>query len=83
MMHHKNVHKECDPDIPSFSSATFMEHLVPFIIADDQVGIVFIHMYFLTHVYSQSVLSNVLSSEGYAWSSVRVSLMPTSLVRIR
>ena len=83
MTHHKNVRKERDPDVPSFSSATFMEHLVRFIVADDQVGIVFIHMYFLTHIYSWSVSSNVLSSEGYAWSSMRVSSTLTSLVGIR
>jgi hypothetical protein len=42
----QNDRNQRDPDVPSFSPAVFLEHLVRFIVADDQVspnGLVFFH----------------------------------------
>ena len=42
----QNAHNQCGREVPSFSPAAFLEHLVRFIVADDQVSpddLVFFH----------------------------------------
>lgn len=57
--------------LPRFTLESFIEYLVRFIVADDQVS----DSLSLTHVLhfpSRFVLSNVLNSATYAWSFAKV-----------
>lgn len=54
-----------DPNLPPFSPSSFMEHLVRFIVADDQVSLFTSYPLLSHHVYiSRSVLSNAPSSDS-------------------
>ena len=81
---YKNICKTRNEDIPPFSAVVFQDHLVHFVIVDDQVGFNYLSFVFtLTYIFSRSVLLNVLSYDGYLWSSAWISSTPTSLATIR
>ena len=80
---HNTVRKVRNQELPSFSLAVFLEHLIRFIVADDQVCLIHFVTLAVSHVSSWSTSSNVLSSKFFVWSSVRCSSMPTSLITIR
>ena len=61
----RTVRKLRDQELPPFSPATFLEHLVHFVVADDQVHLNHLVTLAVSHVSSRSVLSNVLNSECY------------------
>ena len=61
----RTVRKLRDQELPPFSPATFLEHLVRFVVADDQVRLNHLITLAVSHVSSRSVLSNVLNSECY------------------
>lgn len=49
---HRNMRKFRNQDVPSFSPATFMDHLVRFVATDDQVGfdsLASFHAYCITY----------------------------------
>jgi hypothetical protein len=48
----RNMHKICNQDVPPFSPVTFLEHLVCFVVTNDQVSfdsLAFFHTYHITH----------------------------------
>lgn len=68
-------------DIPRYSSEVFMDHLVRFIAADDQVSLnKFISSSRVSHIGSRFASSSAPSFESYVWSSGRTLL---SLAEIR
>ena len=74
-----------DRELPQFSPVAFLEHLVRFVVADDQVSPndpAFIHTP-SSLLFSQFVLLNALSFDICVWSFAIVSSTPTSLAAIR
>ena len=70
--------------VPPFSEDAFLEYLVRFIVADDQVrftNLVFLHA--LTHLSSRFALLNAPNSGTYVWCSGKPSQTAISLVAIR
>jgi hypothetical protein len=83
---HVNIRTIRDNTIPPFSPATFLEHLVNFIVADDQVSSIYLTFsLFLGHQLSGSLFAslNALNSESCVCSSVSLSSTPTFLVVIK
>ena len=81
---HKDARKLRNQGIPSFSPRTFLDHLVRFIVADDQVGLndhVFFHI--LLHLFSQFVSLSALNFDNYVWSFANPSSTLTSLAAIK
>jgi hypothetical protein len=77
-----NAHNKRDRQLPSFSPASFLEHLVCFIVADDQVSPDDVFFHALT-IFSRFALSNALSFINYVWFFARLSSTLTSLAGIR
>jgi hypothetical protein len=77
-----NAHNKRDRQLPSFSPASFLEHLVRFIVADDQVSPDDVFFHALT-IFSRFALSNALSFVNYVWFFARLSSTLTSLAGIR
>jgi len=71
-----------DQAVPQFSAVAFLESLVSFIIADDQVSPKILRSSLHPHVFSQFVLLNAPNSATYVWSSTTPSLTQTSLAVI-
>ena len=83
---HVNKRKLHDEEIPPFTPETFLEHLVHFIVADDQVGLNFSYSFKLTdhiHLFSRYTSLNVLSSDAYVWSFGRLLSTLTFLAMIK
>jgi hypothetical protein len=81
---HKNPHNACNQDLPPFSSAMLLEHLVRFVVADDQVGCNnFVLFHTRSPLFSLFVLLSAPSFNSYVCSSMRPSSTLTSLVTIK
>ena len=77
---------ERSEELPPFSESTFLELLVKFIVADDQVCLIRLvssSLYNVSHLFSLFALSNALNFDVYFWSSVRRSLTLTYLTAIK
>jgi hypothetical protein len=75
-----------DQELPPFSPGVFLEHLVRFVVADDQVrlnDLVFFHHLTDVHLFSLFVSSNAPSFDSCVWFSASPSSMLTSLAAIK
>jgi hypothetical protein len=73
-------------NLPPFSVTTFMDYLVRFIVADDQVCLTtfcLVSFFLFLYLSSRSVSSSAPNSGNYAWSFAMTSLTPTSLAAIK
>ena len=83
---HKDARTICNQALPQFSPESFIEYLIRFIVADDQVHFDDLMLSKVSNTSDTSSLFaslNALSSETYAWSSVRPLSMLTSLATIK